>query len=122
MRAFSWSTVYTFRMGALPKFVPLPTRTGVGKVTFINGRQAVLLPENVHVDVTELDVVQHGTDLSMKPARKKLTPHEIEQWMADMQKFQTELGDLMPEGRNQPPMPEPTDEFKRFFGLENVEG
>ena len=109
-------------MGALPKFEPQPLHTGVAEVTIINGRQAVLLPENMHVDVTELDVVQQGADLLMTPARKRMTPREIKQWMADMQKFQEELGDFMPEGRNQPPMPEPTEEFKKFFQLEDVEG
>jgi virulence-associated protein VagC len=109
-------------MGALPKFEPRPRLTGIAKVTVIDGRQAVLLPENVHVDATELDVLQHGTDLTLKPARKRLTPHEIEQWMTDMQRFQEELGDFMPEGRNQPPMPGPTEEFKRFFKFEDTEG
>jgi hypothetical protein len=44
-------------MSALLKFEPTPTFTGVGKLTVIDGRQAVLLPENVHVDVAELDIV-----------------------------------------------------------------
>lgn len=83
--------------------------TGVAEVTVIDGRQAVLLPENLHVDATRLDVVQHGASLSMSPARKRMTKEEIEQWFAEMDKFQQELGDFMPEGRNQPAMPDGND-------------
>jgi hypothetical protein len=57
----------------------------------------------------------------MKPARKPMTGEQIERWMADMNRLHEELGDFIPEGRNQPPMPEPTEDFKTFFGIGDVE-
>lgn len=86
-------------MGALPKFVSLPTYTGIAKVTVIDGRQAVLLPDNVHVDATELDVVQHGGDLTMKPTRKRMTREQVEAWFRAMD--EVDAGEVIPGGRNQ---------------------
>jgi virulence-associated protein VagC len=103
-------------MGALSKFEPTPTHTGVGKVTVIDGRQAVLLPENVHVDVAELDVVQHGAQITMKPARRRPTRQEIEEHMADLRRDQAELGDILPGGREQPAMPSDDSYPPGFFG------
>jgi virulence-associated protein VagC len=86
-------------MGALPKFEVIPTVTGVGKVTLIDGRQAVLLPENVHVDVAELDVVQQGADLTMKPVRPRRTREQIQAWFRAMDEL--DAGEVIPGGRNQ---------------------
>ncbi len=99
-------------MGALPKYVPSPTHTGVGKVTVIDGRQAVLLPENVHVDVAELDVIQDGTDISMKPARKRMTREQVEAWFRSMDDL--DAGEVIRGGRNQG-LTEPEEIFPPGF-------
>lgn len=99
-------------MGALPKFVPIPTYTGVGKVAVIDGRQAVLLPENVHVHATELDVVQHGADLTMKPTRKRMTREQVEAWLHSIHEI--DAGEVIPGGRNQG-LTEPEEIFPEGF-------
>jgi virulence-associated protein VagC len=99
-------------MGARSKSVPMPTHTGVGKLTVINGRQAVLLPENVHVDATYLDVVQHGSGLTMKPVRRRMTREQVEAWFRSMDEL--DAGEVIPGGRNQG-VTEPEEIFPTGF-------
>lgn len=103
------TAVYTARMGALPK--PELETAIVVDIDEIDGQQVVRLPATLRIPTKRLRIIRSGAGLSLQPVPQPLSEAELRQWMIDMQAFQEELGDLFPEGRNQPPMPEPRDIF-----------
>ncbi|AEU34591.1 hypothetical protein [Granulicella mallensis] len=103
------ASVYTFRMGALPKIDPM--LTGLAEIDEIDGHQIVRLPDNLHVEGKLFHVTMSGNSLHLQPARRKFTDDEWKSWIADMQRYQEELGDIMPGGRNQN-ITEPEEIFK----------
>lgn len=100
-------------MGALPK--PELETAIVVDIDEIDGQQVVRLPSKLRMNAKQLQVSRMGTGLKLEPVRRPPTEEEFKQWVVDMQAFQAELGDLFPEGRNQPPMPEPRDIFDEGF-------
>ena len=90
-------------MSALPK----PEPVLFADVEEVDGQQIIRLPAQLHLETKQLQVSRSGNGLSLQPVPRRLSEAELAQWMADMQAFQEELGDFFPEGRNQPPMPEP---------------
>jgi virulence-associated protein VagC len=87
-------------MGTLPK--PEPQ---LAEVVEIDGKQMVRLPKGLNLKGKLFHVIESGDSIHLNPPRKVFTPEDWKLWLEDMHRFQEELGDLMPEGRNQPPMP-----------------
>ena len=99
-------------MGALPKPEPAFIIVDIDEV---DGQQVVRLPAHLHLDAERLQVTREGTGLKLEPVRRPPTEDEFNRWVERMRAYQEELGDLFPEGRNQPPMPEPRDLFPDDF-------
>ena len=94
-------------MGALPKSEPI----FYADVEQVEGQQIIRLPAQLHLETTTVALTRNEDGLTVMPARRPVTEQRFQQWMRDMQAFQDELGDFFPDGRNQPPMPEPRDIF-----------
>jgi len=98
-------------MGALPKPEP-----NLAEVVEINGKEMLQLPDGLNLKGKQFRVVKSGGSLHLDPPRKVMTEAEWKLWMEDMQRFQAELGDLFPNGREQPPMPSDDGYPPGFFG------
>jgi len=67
---------------------------------FMNGRsQAVRLPREFRFDGEEVRIRHMGRGVLLEPMG-----FDVEQWFAELDRFSDEP--FMPEGRDQPPMPE----------------
>jgi len=72
---------------------------------FRNGRsQAVRLPKEFRFEGNEVRIRKFGNGVLLEP---KIT--DVKEWFRQLDSFREEP--FMPEGRNQPPMPEPKDIF-----------
>jgi antitoxin VapB len=77
---------------------------------FMHGRsQAVRLPKEFRMPGKEVNVRRVGRGVLLEPVEKRMTREEIE---AVFQRIDSIGGDFMPEGRNQPPMPEDDPVFE----------
>ena len=78
---------------------------------FMHGRsQAVRLPKEFRLPGREVKVSRVGRGVLLEPVEKnKMSPEEIE---AVFRRIDSIGGDFMPEGRNQPPLPEDDSVFE----------
>lgn len=77
---------------------------------FMHGRsQAVRLPKEFRMPGKEVKVSRVGRGVLLEPVEKKMSREEIE---AVFRRIDSIGGDFMPEGRNQPPMPEDDPVFE----------
>jgi antitoxin VapB len=77
---------------------------------FMHGRsQAVRLPKEFRMPGKEVKVSRVGRGVLLEPVERKMTPEEIQ---AVFERIDSIGGDFMPEGRNQPPMPEDDPVFE----------
>jgi antitoxin VapB len=71
---------------------------------FMHGRsQAVRLPKEFRLPGKEVKVSRVGRGVLLEPVEKKMTQDEIEAVFREIDRIG---GDFMPDGRNQPSMPE----------------
>ena len=72
---------------------------------FKHGRsQAVRLPKEFRLPGTEVRVSRHGKGVLLEPIEQ-----DIDAWLAELQSLARLGGPFMPEGRQQPPMPDGDD-------------
>jgi antitoxin VapB len=77
---------------------------------FMHGRsQAIRLPKEFRMPGKEVKVSRVGRGVLLEPVERKMTPEEIQ---AVFERIDSIGGDFMPEGRNQPPMPEDDPVFE----------
>ena len=76
--------------------------SAIAKV-FMTGRsQAVRLPKEFRVAVSELRISRDGDKIVLEPVK---TPFDVDKWFAEL--LELSGGDFLPEGRpEQPPMPD----------------
>ena len=105
-------------MGALTK--PEAQAPHLAEVVEIDGHRVLRLPDGVRIQATQFHVTESLGSLRLEPVRRRLTEEEWVQWTADMRRFQEELGDLFPEGRNQS-ITEPKEIFPSSFFDEKLD-
>jgi len=92
----------------------------IAKLKMTDEGQALILPDGMALPGTTASVRQEGNRLviELQPATTAAEPdmstpegrkRAIEAFFADMDRFREELGEFMPEGREQPPMPPDRD-------------
>jgi antitoxin VapB len=74
---------------------------------FKHGRsQAVRLPKEFRLPGKEVRVSRVGNGVLIEPIES-----DMEAWYAKLDALRAKVGEFMPEGRQQPPMPPPEDIF-----------
>ncbi|MBS1814439.1 MAG: hypothetical protein JSS87_06155 [Acidobacteria bacterium] len=86
--------------------------TAVIKLEKDENGQTIHLPAEFHLEGSSVAVHREGDKVVLSPVkpRRRYTREEIRAWFAEMDALNA--GEVIPGGRNQPPMPEPRDIFK----------
>jgi virulence-associated protein VagC len=93
-------------MGAYPKPNVRNEEPQLAEIIEIGSRQAVRLPDGFHFEGHEVRVSHTPEGVLLTPiATESQKDFDWKAWAAKLRTYQEELGDFMPEGRNQPPMP-----------------
>jgi len=89
-------------MSANPKSSPYESAPQFAEIVEIDSVQAVRLPIGLRVDGSKALMSRFGRGLLIEPATGVEPPkRDWDDWIAAVDAYQDELGELMPEGRDQ---------------------
>ncbi|MCX8255772.1 Nitrogen regulatory protein NtrP [Beijerinckiaceae bacterium RH AL1] len=90
--------------------------TATASIELEGERQVVRLPEGFRLPGHEVRIRRSGDGLMLEPIKPQPSRQEIEAILARLKRAAAEDGPFMPEGREQPPMPD-DDEPNPFDAL-----